>query len=127
MKWRYCLEIVLMVVLLLCGCEKSLTEKEHEEEYLKNPNELTLRFRSAAGVLANVNLYAFRVMAPGDTVCYSVLPQVSAAALANPVKLTLPMGEYVLVVLGNQSAGKTQPWQLYAHGLQVERCRRSFA
>lgn len=101
MKWRCCLEIVFVIVLLLCGCEKSLIVKEHGENNPTAPNEMSLRFRSAAGALANVNLYAFKVTASGDTVFYSMLPQVTAAALANPVKITLPMGEYVLVALGN--------------------------
>lgn len=101
MKQRYCLQTILMIMLLFYGCDKSVTEKVHEENRPANPNEMSLRFRSAAGALANVNLYAFQVTSPGDTVCHSVLPQVTAAALANPVTLTLPMGEYVLLALGN--------------------------
>lgn len=109
MKWRYWLDVVLMAVLFFYGCEKSLTEKTGEVDSPAPGNEMSLRFRSVAGALANVNLYAFKVTSPGDTVCYSVLPAVTAAALANPVKLTLPMGEYVLVALGNVDSRMITP------------------
>lgn len=109
MKWRYCIKIILISILFLSGCEKSLNEQEQMDMNSKNPNEMSIRFRSVAGALANVNLYAFQVTSPGDTVCHSVLPQVTAAALANPVKLTLPMGEYVLVALGNVDSRIVMP------------------
>lgn len=88
--------IISLVILSSCNSDKP--------EVSNNKDELStsVRFLVTQGTtVANINLYAFTVPSPGDTIFYRSLGEITGTALSNPYDISLPMGRYVIVALAN--------------------------
>lgn len=100
MSWKYYAKSILAAVLLFASCERG--DIQPENNLPPQSDKSGVRFRVSPGTyISNIHVYAFQVTSPGDTVFVQALPTLSGAAVNSPAPLNLPMGNYVLVALGN--------------------------
>lgn len=88
----------------------SCVATEPDSQSAKASQATSVRFLVTPNTaVANINLYAFTIPTPGDTVFYRSLGEVTGTALSSPVNISLPMGKYVIVALANVDARITSP------------------